>query len=430
MRQQVGPSSTPSFSGGPPNSLGVHLVRLAGTPDNPGTPKQFSYWNGKKWGRLVASPLEARPADNRGRPRSAKLLHCAQWVDKDGSFKTSVDTLVPNAAVSSEIMGFLRAKGPQSFDVIVHGIAGLPGELLTRGAVDVSLRTLVDQGDLECKAGYAGQTPDNFFCLPVQDVGPVADVDEAAVLVEEVTRSLLLPDSVDAPAAPAATLAPAVAPTSVQSVSTYILHDADQVDVDLELLTPILRACGPMSFASLMVEWDLRHPDQPPEPSRLADSLRAGIMLGLVKLTEVSSGSQLSYVSADAVVANSGIYLARPSLPAIALEALVFQLLAILRVNPPLRPLVLLDRLTHLFPQNTVTSVGVRAAIEHCVAMGLVVPIEKAYAFKVLAPTAEPQFRVSSEGLEIRQGQSSVVLSAEHMSLAQAVMAEMPCAQK
>lgn len=432
MLLPVDPSLKPSFTDRAPSILGVHAVRHPDSLDKPDQPIRFSHWNGTKWGRLADSPLEARPADSRGRPRLTPLLHCSHWEDQQGKIHHSSTDSPEGGAVAREIVGFLTEKGPQSFDVIAHGISGMKGEMLTRDAVNSSLIDLVEQGSVVCKAGYAGHAPENFFCLPAAEVSdPQGETDEDAALIEEATRGVLMPEAA-APAAPAApavqqepvsSAVPEATPAPIKVVEPIPLQDEYQLEADLELIVPVLREPGGQTFGSLYVEMDLRYPGQFIDAARLAGSMRAAIMRGLVKLKEVNRGGELSYVPAEAMRANECIYPVRPELPAITLEALIHQLLLTLRVNPPLRPLVLLDRLTHLFPQNLVTTVGVRAALQHCESMNLIVCVDKAYTVKKLAAVAvDPRFRTTPEGVEIIDGQSTIVLSPESAGALRALL--------
>ncbi|MFY2597150.1 hypothetical protein ACOTHJ_13060 [Achromobacter xylosoxidans] len=428
MLLPVDPSLKPSFTDRAPSILGVHAVRHPDSLDKPDQPIRFSHWNGTKWGRLADSPLEARPADSRGRgrPRLTPLLHCSHWEAQQGNIQHAPSGSPAGGAVAREIVGFLTEKGPQSFDVIAHGISGMKGEMLTRDAVDSSLIDLVEQGSVVCKAGYTGHAPENFFCLPAAEVAdPQVETDESAALIEEATRGVLMPEP-EVPAVQPETVSSAVqeaTPAPIKVVPPIPIQDDYQLEADLELVVPVLRELGGQTFGSLYVEMDLRYPGQFIDAARLAGSMRAAIMRGLVKLKEVNRGGELSYVPAEAMRENECIYLVRPELPAITLEALIHQLLLTLRVNPPLRPLVLLDRLTHLFPQNLVTTVGVRAALQHCESMNLIVCVDKAYTVKKLAAVAvDPRFRATAEGVEIIDGQSTILLSPESAGALRALL--------
>lgn len=428
MLLPVDPSLKPSFTDRAPSSLGVHAVRHPDSRDKPDQPILFSHWNGTKWGRLADSPLEARPADSRGRgrPRITPLLHCSHWEVQRVNTQQASTGSSEGGAVAREIVGFLTEKGPQSFDVIAHGISGMKGEMLTRGAVDSSLIDLVEQGSVVCKAGYTGHAPENFFCLPAAEVvDQQIETDDTAALIEEATRGVLIPEP-EVPEVqpdPVSSAVQKATPAPIKVVEPIPIQDDYQLEADLELVVPVLRELGGQTFGSLYVEMDLRYPGQFIDAARLAGSMRAAIMRGHVKLKEVNRGGELSYVPAEAMRANECIYQVRPELPAITLEALIHQLLLTLRVNPPLRPLVLLDRLTHLLPQNLVTTVGVRAALQHCESMNLIVCVDKAYTIKKMAAVAvDPRFRSTAEGVEIIDGQSTIVLSPESAGALRALL--------
>lgn len=328
--------------------------------------------------------------------------------------------------VRSCIAALLSDKKVHHIDVILDHVSAELGSG-KRSLVDSALLSLLRSGEVMGKSGLVGSVHEMFFLVPIKEDQPLLTSAEDAAIDEAIMKTMLPLVSVPAPVAvtaiPAA--APALAPVSLHVPELPRPEKAVELDpvfhprvcgqhVSPVMLGKILDAVqlailsrGPMTFGRLMDDLDVMNVDLGVTGEALSTSLRAGILRGLIEITDKFSGQELRYTVGQFGESAPANWVADSVEPA----ALLHELLEILFVSDKLGAYELARRASSLFPKCLVTIQDVHSAMAQGLAAGIAFSDGNKYSLKGMQ--ARPTFELTASGATIRAGSLKIELNEQ-----------------
>lgn len=338
---------------------------------------------------------------------------------------SATDTEAVNQ-VRSCIASLLSDKKVHHIDVILNHVSEELGSG-KRSLVDSALLSLLRSGEVMGKSGLVGSVHEMFFLVPIDGDEPLLASAEDAAIADATMKAMLPLVSTPAPGAVTAigAVAPAPAPVSVPAPALPRSGEAAESapvfhpQVRGQLVSPVMLgkildavqlgilSRGPMTFGRLMDDLDVMNVELGVTGEALSASLRAGILRGLIEITDKYSGQELRYTVGqfgESVPANWEGDSVEPA-------ALLHELLEILFVSDRLGAYELARRARSLFPKSLVTIQDVHSAMAQGLAAGIAFSDGNKYSLKGMQ--ARPTFELTDSGATIRAGSLKIELNEQ-----------------